>query len=160
TSNPSIPQGVAELVARLLEKDPARRPQTAGEVVSLIDSLLLRYSGNIPLPQSLDDRPTEKPLGAETIAPGHSATLPPTQAPTQQPPGAPSSRTIRAHRLYRWVAIALGLGIVVAAGFGLRGLLRTPKPGEREPIVVGVLHSRTGTMAVSEASVIDATYFA
>ena len=37
--DPSIPRGVSDLTARLLEKDPSRRPESAQEVVQEIDRL-------------------------------------------------------------------------------------------------------------------------
>ncbi|MGE3821940.1 MAG: urea ABC transporter substrate-binding protein [Isosphaeraceae bacterium] len=48
-----------------------------------------------------------------------------------------------------------GLLVLVAAGIGFVGC-----SGEVKPIVVGILHSQSGTMAVSERAVIDATVLA
>jgi urea transport system substrate-binding protein len=58
-------------------------------------------------------------------------------------------------RWNRWLAMAALLGAAAAAWFGLDRLLVN-----RRPIVVGLLHSRTGPMAVSERSMIDAEVLA
>lgn len=57
-------------------------------------------------------------------------------------------------RLLRWSVLALALLAVVALLLGRR-------PGvPRPPIRVGILHSLTGTMAISERAVVDATRLA
>jgi urea transport system substrate-binding protein len=167
-ANASIPQGVADLVSRLLEKDPARRPESAREVVATIEHFLGALSGNVPLP-SPSARHAHVQPGGETLVPGRSDTLPPTPTPSQQP-APPASAVVSAPR--RWKARAtwgvVGLVIVAAAGFGLNSLLRpdkpgaapAPEPGPAEPLVVGILHSQSGTMAVSEKPVIDSTLMA
>ncbi|MGB0696712.1 MAG: ABC transporter substrate-binding protein [Rhodospirillaceae bacterium] len=62
------------------------------------------------------------------------------------------------HRYYvgAFLAMAVGLAVSLAAPL-LTGL---EKPLNRKPIKVGVLHSLSGTMAVSEQTVADATLFA
>ena len=58
-----------------------------------------------------------------------------------------------------WAGIALLLGLVAFLGY--RELRQSFVPAsETEPIVVGILHSQSGTMAVSEAPVVDATLLA
>jgi urea transport system substrate-binding protein len=64
----------------------------------------------------------------------------------------------------------VGIGLAaVAVALVISGLLISGRPGEKtpgvppgepEPITVGVLHSQTGTMAVSESPVVDATLLA
>jgi urea transport system substrate-binding protein len=61
----------------------------------------------------------------------------------------------RSHRLRRW---ALGLSLMAAAVGGWLALDRLLV--DRTPIVVGILHSQTGPMAVSERSMIDAEVLA
>jgi urea transport system substrate-binding protein len=58
-------------------------------------------------------------------------------------------------RWRRWIGLAALLGAGAAVWFGLDRLLV-----DRRPIVVGLLHSRTGPMAVSERSMIDAEILA
>lgn len=62
------------------------------------------------------------------------------------------------HRYYLAAAFAAGLGIL--ATFLVPLLLGLGPTPTRAPIKVGVLHSLTGTMAVSERTVADATLFA
>ncbi|MCE2726880.1 MAG: urea ABC transporter substrate-binding protein [Planctomycetaceae bacterium] len=73
-------------------------------------------------------------------------------APAHKPPGR---RPAVWRRWNRWLAVAALLGAAAAAWFGLDRLLVN-----RRPIVVGLLHSRTGPMAVSERSMIDAEVLA
>lgn len=56
-------------------------------------------------------------------------------------------------RISRWVAAGLAAGVLVAA-FGWR--LARPDLFAPRPIRVGILHSLTGTMAISEKPVVDA----
>ncbi len=52
--------------------------------------------------------------------------------------------------------IGVGLGVLAAAGIGL-GLWLTPAwAGSKRPILVGLLHSLTGPMAISEKSMVQA----
>jgi urea transport system substrate-binding protein len=64
------------------------------------------------------------------------------------------------------VLLCAVLALALAVAFGGRGGKPEPAPGagaaapSGPPIKVGILHSRTGTMAISERSVIDATVLA
>ncbi len=73
-------------------------------------------------------------------------------APKPPPPPAPSRR----------VLLVAGLAALLLAG--VAAWLRWQRPegpaAGRDPVRVGVLHSRTGTMSISEKPVIDATLFA
>jgi urea transport system substrate-binding protein len=77
----------------------------------------------------------------------------PPLAPTADPrrPAAP----LRGRRWPGWLTVAL-LGALAAAGWLLLDRLLV----DRRPIVVGILHSVTGPMAVSERSMIDAEVLA
>src|SRR5205085_1257164 len=46
--NPSVPRAVSDLVARLLEKQPEARVQTAGAVVRELDAAIAALSGQAP----------------------------------------------------------------------------------------------------------------
>jgi urea transport system substrate-binding protein len=139
--NPEVPPALAELVARLLEKDPDRRPPSAGEVRALL--------------QAIED---SAPAGPDATQP--------------VPPSAPTARLAPpARRLPRWLVPACVLtGLVVLGGVALlAGWFRpakedpagpTPPAPTGPPIRIGVLHSRTGTMALSERPVIDAVLLA
>src|SRR5262245_35324804 len=154
TKNPAVPHAVAVLVARLMEKDPAQRVQSAAEVVSELDAVLGAMSGVAPVAAT---PPAASPTGAETvIAPGKSDTWP-GQPPT---PAAPTTIRTRQRKLWAVVVWVSLVGVVaLAALLGWRAF-RTPPPTDPEPIVVGILHSQSGPMAVSEEPVIDATLLA
>ena len=74
--------------------------------------------------------------------------------PTTDRLGSPA-RPARRSRLGPWLAAA-ALAAVAAAGWWLLDRLLV----DRSPIVVGILHSRTGPMAVSERAMIDAEVLA
>jgi urea transport system substrate-binding protein len=171
--NPSIPQGVADLVARLLEKDPAMRPRSAQEVADTLASMLLTLSGSVGLPASTTtSSPTQKPFGGETIAPSGGDTLSPTplvvrQAglPVPQPRVAqseavPLSPPWISRRRFAVIGAILGVLFLLAGVISYRAFRNSVPIVNHEPIVVGILHSKTGTMAVSEGPVIDATQLA
>jgi urea transport system substrate-binding protein len=132
--NPRIPQKLSQLVEQLLNKVPDNRPSSAREV---LDRLAAIEFGR-------DDQPRSP--AAET---------------TELRPTRPSRR--------RFLVAGTG-AIVLAGGLGAwqSGLFsRNPPrddpaagPPPPEPIVVGVLHSQSGTMALSEKPVIDATILA
>ncbi|WP_435011829.1 urea ABC transporter substrate-binding protein (plasmid) [Tundrisphaera lichenicola] len=74
-------------------------------------------------------------------------------------------RTSKGRAMRRWWLLGLGLlvaaiaaGFVVAQEMGARPLLAMERllAGSQPPIVVGLLHSRTGALAISEKSLIDA----
>ena len=169
--NPSIPQAVADLVTRLLEKDPARRPQSARELVAVLTALIDGVASTIPLPVSSGRNPTQQPADGETLLRSAGDTSLPTPSAPPQPatlPGVlPDPATVPLAPLparRQWLALmALGL-----AGFGALAAVimylvfrSEPAPATNHmPIVVGILHSQTGTMALSESPVIDATELA
>jgi urea transport system substrate-binding protein len=154
--NPTVPEPVAALVSRLLEKKPTDRIQTAAELVRELDDVeaaLGHRTPPTPLPA-----PAARTLNAETMVPGKSDTWSHAPATVIEKAVPPPGTTWRC----RNVLVGLGLVIaftlavvLVAQPFGAR-----PGAGPQDPIVVGVLHSRTGTMAVSENPVIDATLLA
>ncbi|HET6147669.1 MAG TPA: urea ABC transporter substrate-binding protein [Polyangia bacterium] len=59
------------------------------------------------------------------------------------------TKTIRRRQILKGSALT-------AAGLGLAPLMRPRKAAAAEPIKVGILHSLTGTIAIAEASVVDA----
>jgi serine/threonine-protein kinase len=93
--NPDVPPALAELVARLLAKDPAARPTSAGEVVGALAAI----EAGLPVPGR---------SGPQLPAPDSTAGPPPVVAqPT--PPGR------RRRRLAQGIVAAL-LGLAIAAG--------------------------------------------
>ncbi|MBA4187703.1 MAG: hypothetical protein C0467_06750 [Planctomycetaceae bacterium] len=158
-TNPEIPREVADLVARLLKKKPHRRPASACEVVAALEDLLLHVPEEVALRSCTGSHSTGNYFVGETLVrlpPGS----PPASSTEAKAVPQPSVAT-RQRRGRRAVLVCAMLGVVIvgAVGFGLRGLLDTPAQVP-EPILIGVLHSQTGTMAVSEGPLIDATLFA
>jgi urea transport system substrate-binding protein len=125
---PDLPSGVCALVDRLMQKDPARRPQSAAEVVELIRGLEQQLDASRPVASS-------SRLRAAWIPARHAALA---------------------------AAILVGLLTVRFLGRHASGdrAQAGVGPPAGPPIVVGVLHSRTGTMAASARPVIDATLLA
>ena len=152
--NPTVPPAVDALVLRLLEKNPEDRVRTAAEVVAALDAAIAAFSGSAP--PSLPSPVKGTPLGADTLVPGKSDTWLGT-------PVVPEPRIERVRRR-RAVFVCCGLALIVAlsAFIGWRAIQNHPAAyvAPPEPIVVGVLHSQSGTMAVSENPVIDATLLA
>jgi len=145
---PELPFGVADLVKTLLAKKPEDRPASARAVVEAIRVL-----------EDGEQLPENKGRGASAL----------------ERPQLPTSLIARRTRR-RWlvgsaaVTLALAAGMVLAwrrwgndKPVGEPGGLPTGMSAVRfagPPIKVGILHSRTGTMAISEKPVIEATLLA
>ncbi len=137
--NPDVPPALAALVERLLQKSPADRPSSAREVrddLAAIESTLPPLSGGAPHAPA----PTVRTAPAVPPAP---------------------RRSVRRAGVVAGVGV-VGTAVVLAAWF-----LARPAPDGRAgpvpagpPIRVGVLHSRTGTMALSERPIIDTVLLA
>jgi urea transport system substrate-binding protein len=144
--NRAVPRAVSDLVDALLAKKPERRVQTAAEVVNLLDAALAGSPLPPRVPVPIPDADTRVSAVGDTDSPG-------TAAP----------RRARLSRRAALVALAgapvAGVGAWFAARERGAPVVAPPVP-PAEPIVVGVLHSQSGTMAVSENAVIDATLLA
>jgi urea transport system substrate-binding protein len=106
--------------------------------------------------------PTPAPTLLLPATPPPSTIVPPSAA--QAPEGAAGAHRGRAMSVGAVLAV---LAVLVALGllvFGKRGGTPTPAPEvaaiPEDPIIVGVLHSQTETMSVSENPVVDATLLA
>ncbi len=143
---PDVPPALAELVGRLLAKNPADRPASAQEVCDALQGI----GSTLP-----------DPAGSEVSA--RTATAPP--APAQAQARSASSRRSRWRFGLLSIVVALSLAAAGALVVG-RAYFRPGGPAgsaavpSGPPIRVGILHSKTGTMAISERPVIDAALLA
>jgi urea transport system substrate-binding protein len=138
---PEVPLPLVGVLDRMLAKKPAERFGTPAEAAAALE-----------------------PHAA--VVPGHESSVirsrPPSPTIAAPPPGK---------RSYRRFAFGAGLAALllvagILAAFFWRGFGGSGDSGGfsasagRSPLKVGILHSRTGTMAISEKPVIDATLFA
>ena len=149
--NPSVPPAVAGLVARLMRKDPNERPRSAAGVAVELEHALADLP---PQPASSDvTRVMPAARAPETLKVAANDTTP--GGPTVTTPSTPPSKAGRGLWLALGVAAALGVSL-----FLLRPKPTPPPAAAGEPVLVGVLHSQTGTMETSERPVVDATLLA
>ncbi len=148
--NPNVPPALIDLIDRLLQKNPADRPDSARAVLEALQAI---ESG---APVAGNTLRSATPVG------GARSTL------TGAQPPAP------ARRWPRWLVSAGVLGCLALLGyvaflagwFDFRaadsGPPKQPSPvvPSGPPIRIGVLHSRSGTMRISEQPVIDAVLLA
>jgi urea transport system substrate-binding protein len=154
-TNPDVPPDLAGLVESLLQKDPAHRPASAGEVGAALGALEVGLpASSMGISPRVDIAPG--PLSAPMVSTG----------PTVQsirPDVIRLPRKRKFGHLGMWGAG--GLIAVLAVVFGYLQLRPGPGGGSSitpagPPIRIGVLHSRTGTMAISERPVVDAVLLA
>jgi urea transport system substrate-binding protein len=147
--NLAVPPALSDLVDRLLQKDRANRPASAVEVR---DALAAIAAGTAPLPPA----PAASPASTQTLAAGPTVTIKPPVPPA--PPAPPAPRRSAPVLLAAAAALVGAAALGAWSSFGSGGA-HVAAPGG-PPIRVGVLHSRTGTMAISERPVIDAVLLA
>ena len=135
--NPAVPESVSRLVDQLLEKEPALRPQSAGQVRRELDRLALStadFDGTGTLGETVPDR--------MPFIGGSRAPLPP--MPPIPPAGSarPFGETsTTGHRFLRrpiaWLFVLL---LLAALGLGGYRVLHRPSP----PLYVAVLAPQKG----------------
>jgi urea transport system substrate-binding protein len=144
---PDVPPALADLVGRLLAKNPADRPASAQEVCETLRDI----EATLPAPAGAAEVP-------------RATTVPPPPATTTVRSASSAGTRWR----FRFLSIAVALSFVAAAGAVAAWFLYRPA-GRPElaavvpsgpPIRIGILHSKTGTMAISERPVIDAALLA
>ncbi|OAI51353.1 hypothetical protein AYO44_00655 [Planctomycetaceae bacterium SCGC AG-212-F19] len=163
---PDIPAQCRAIVFRAMAKQPADRYQSAREMLNDLLALRKTYemdSGSVAAPPA--DQPGMGSTPSQAMTRVISRGVP--QSPPIQPDvGAHPPRSGRPTWVWPMVGVA-ALLLAVGAFFAFRAgnTGRTPTgPGTATsagaPIRVGILHSLTGTMAISETSVVDATMLA
>jgi urea transport system substrate-binding protein len=140
--NHEVPPALAGLVNRLMQKKPAKRPASAAEVVEALEAI----EASLP--------------AASRVA---------RRSGSQSAPAPITTRSWVGKSLARRRVILAALGAVIligASAFAAAWFRSTHKRGAPSlasagpPIRLGVLFSRTGTMAISERPVIDAVLLA
>jgi urea transport system substrate-binding protein len=158
--NPSLPPDLANLVMRLLEKDPTRRPHSATEVVAALREIEVHVPpGERSCPLAIDSGGVAPSVGPQAL--GHTPAVPVRPVRFQSP-------AVRRRRLF---AVGILLSALLGAGVAGWAILSrataqpdtgspaAPMPGGT-PIRLGVLYSRTGTMAISERPILDGVLLA
>jgi urea transport system substrate-binding protein len=152
---PDLPDEIITILARMLAKNPAERFARPEEVVAA----LAPFTQDCNLAEFVRTarRTTTSKMDLSGASSGRDSSRD-TSAGVRKP---------ISRRILVLGAALLGVGLL-ALGFGLwNARQRDPNAGGTQvvppsgpPIKVGVLHSRTGTMAISEGPVIDATLLA
>jgi urea transport system substrate-binding protein len=143
--NPAVPEACSRIVARAMAKSPAERYQSTAEMLADLQAVLATLSG-----QTRIALPSESGIVSVSRA-------------------APSGPPVSWARRLVWPVA--GLLLIALAGLTIlfwrpwQGSTNVPgagigAPPGAEPVKVGVLHSLSGTMATSEAPVVDAVLFA
>jgi urea transport system substrate-binding protein len=148
--NGAIPESLADLVMGLLEKDATRRPASASEVVAALSTI----RGDETLVSLADSMKLER-----------------SQAQGLKPLGMAGSSFSR-HAPRRPRATAIVVAVIATTVIGIWGAAKyragSPDTGSESvvvapsglPIRIGILHSRTGTMAISERPMADGVLLA
>jgi urea transport system substrate-binding protein len=167
--NPAVPESISNLVARLLSKDREDRPKSADELLEILEGTAIGETAVVtPAPtKPLVAVPTG---GTDTQSIAKHDTHP-DDGTGPHPKYATTANDARVHWRGKWAeriaGISLTLATIAFAVYLAYFRDRNAEPGgtvpvatSGEPIKVGVLHSRTGTMAVSELPILDATMLA
>ena len=160
---PEVPAELSRLVDDLLEKEPDRRPQSAGQVRREIDRLALATANRHGDGAAPDERSTYVSFDLPTVDERRIAATPALSAPllretsrqtsrqTASPAQRPGERgsppesalaVVRWRRSATWIWLA-GIVIIAALGVWTYRALRPPRP----PLYVAVLAPEIGTGA-------------
>jgi urea transport system substrate-binding protein len=137
---PEVPPEVVAVIERMLAKKPDERFATPANTAAALQ----RFAAVVPESSMIHSRPQEAGSQPAELAGRRSVT------PTR-----------RKRKLGHLGIAAVLASLLLLAGIAAAFFLRRPGvTASGQPIKVGVIHSRTGTMAISEKPVIDATLFA
>lgn len=158
---PATPPALINLVERLLAKNPAERPQSADAVAAEIRKI---EAGCTDADRSTSAAGDAKLAQAVTAGTHMNDTLT-SPSGTSQPPAsgtsvcpAPPHRFDRRHFI---LGVGAAAATTAAGSFGVSWWKNAHPAGPQgEPIRVGILHSETGTMSLSEGPVVRMTQFA
>lgn len=131
---PDVPVGLASVIERMLAKNRADRYAVPADVATALE----------PFAAGCDLSGLLRTSTTATASPA--------------PPPAPAPR-----RAKRWLGIAAACAVLALTAVASWLICRPgaePRGPNGPPIRIGVLHSRTGTMALSERPIIDATLLA
>lgn len=135
--NQAIPQPLSEFVLRLLHKDPAKRPQSALEVVQALKGVQR---------QSALDPPSAVP-----VSPRSDSTV-----RIADPSDVSDSPTPR--KAKKTIQIALVLLLLVLAGFGIRQWVIGTSPTRNDPVPSTNQGDKNRNVGVSGESVVTGPY--
>jgi urea transport system substrate-binding protein len=170
---PDTPRPLAELIGLLMAKKPEARPASAtivGRALGEIEPACIGFGRtlevNAAIPPGL---PSSLYRGAEPTIPSSSKVSAETLPGAGGSPAAPTSPAPPS-RIGRRAVLA-GAGALACAGLGwlgyaaMRRFGSSPEPNvptvpTGEPIVVGILHSQSGTLRASEQPVQEMTQLA
>jgi urea transport system substrate-binding protein len=143
---PSIPEACTRIIAKAMAKAPEARYQSTKEMLADLQAVLTAFSAMVTMALPSDSG---------------SAPVPRTSGPSRLPP---SRRRIRWAVCGPVLVVLIGLAVFLGRAWQTSPK-RSPDAGpilpvSGERVKVGVLHSLSGTMAASEAPVVDAIVFA
>jgi urea transport system substrate-binding protein len=161
--NVQVPSRVADLIDRLLAKEPDDRPSSADEVAAELTDALDEMGVEFTFGTRSSGHSRPSPLGDPHPSARSRRTDPhpsarrssnPIQVMAAGDTVLPPVRVAPRPGRWRWLLPSLATLAVAAV------LVLGRWPADSPPIAVGVLHSQSGTMKLSEDPVIDATILA
>jgi urea transport system substrate-binding protein len=165
--NPNLEPALADLVMQLLAKDPAKRPQSAQQVIAALQVM----EGQLP-PPSHTFLQRKRTGGSEQSSASSALTQGPNElSNTLSDPvhSCPSPGTQRRQRR-RQVGVGVVLGFLLACAVAGWHFKSTPTSEQETqpaalapngvPLRLGILYSRTGTMGISERPILDGALLA
>jgi urea ABC transporter urea binding protein len=163
---PDLPEDITSILGRMLAKNRDERFATPGEIAALL----------APFTQDCDLAEFVRTTRRTTTSKLDLSLVSSLRDSKEKSAEGPRT-TISRRKILSGAAFSLGMLLVASLAFAFGLWNRKPNDGHGRPVVdtgamvapvapsgtpikVGVLHSRTGTMAISELPVIDATLLA